>query len=48
MRDEREEEQPEREQERNESVVQEGAPEAVTECSQVSVHLQALTKVKRL
>jgi hypothetical protein len=48
VRDEREEEQPEREQERNQSVVQEGPPEAVAECSQVSVHLQALTTVKRL
>jgi hypothetical protein len=33
VRDEREEQQAEREQERNQSVVQEGAPQAVTGCS---------------
>jgi hypothetical protein len=46
VRDEREEEKPEREQERNQPVVEEGAPEAVAECPQVSTHLDVLTTTK--
>jgi hypothetical protein len=48
VRDQGEEEEPEREQERHQTPLQQRAPEAVTDCSHVSLHLNDLTSVKRL